>query len=460
VNDNLLTQEDFNLFTTGTRFVVGSVLWKSGMRDDVATFDLYVRELPPNRNYLIFAGLPSVINFLKNLRFTPKQIAWLHKSYNFEPDFLKYLRKFRFTGDIFAMKEGTIFFPNEPIIRVKANIIEATIIEMFLINSIYFPTIFASKLSRFLTAAGSKRGAVAYNRSYGPETALQSERVKEMLGTMGGLALYSYRSGVPTFSTGTYHYLFTSFDSEIEAMRAYLLHTKGKGYVLIDTYESIRGIKNFIKVAKELEKINIKSTGIQIDSGDLYGLSVKARKMLDAAGLSYVKIFVMGNLDEWRVSDLEKNNPPIDVYSAGTELLTPTDAPTLELVYKLSEIERKGKIYPKMKLSSEKKSFPGRKQVYRIKKNGLYVKDIIGLEGEKLGGEKLLIPMIKNGKSVYKLPALKEIGDFYKKEKQKFDKKLFAVDKKVDYKIEISKKLSGLAEKTKKEIEKIHHSND
>jgi nicotinate phosphoribosyltransferase len=457
MTNDFITKKDLPLFTTGSRFMIGSILFDKKLDHKRATFDLYVRELPKHRNYLVFAGLPSVLEYLLNFQFTAKQIAWLNANYHLDKKFKNALKKFKFTGDVSALKEGTIFFPNEPILRVTSSLLEVSFIEMYLINALYFPIIFASKLSRFLEATDGKEAVVAYNRSYGVETVLKAERIKEMiLGNIKGVALYPYRANIPAFSTGTYHYFIKTFKKEVDAMRAYLTFTKGQGYVLVDTYDTVHGIENYITVAKELKQKGIRVTGIQLDSGDLYEQSCLARKRLDEEGLGYAKIWAMGNLNEYKVAELVKKQAPIDVYAGGTEISTPTDSPTLELVYKLSELEENGKIIPKMKTSAGKVSLPGCKQIFRLEKNGQYLKDIIGLEGENLSGKPLLLPMVKKGQLVYKLPSLKEIRKYFLKEKQKFNPALFDIKKTFDYPITISDKLQKLTKQTREEIERSH----
>ncbi len=458
VND-FIGKEDLSLFTSGTRFTIASVFFEAGLEDTEATFDLYVRELPATRNYFLFAGLEHVVDYLRNLRFSGSQLAWMKKSFAFSKRELDYFRSFRFTGDVWAMPEGTVFFPGEPIIRVSAPIVQAQLIEMYLLNAVYLQTILASKMARLVRAASGKQVITGYNRSYGTDAAMKSCRINDILGIPSALSIYHMKQGTHVFSASTYHYLIKAFPSERAAFRAYLKRMRGRGFVLVDTYDSIRGIKNFIAVAKELERDNIRSVGIQLDSGDLYALSVTARDALDAAGLSHVNIFAMSNLDEFKVAALEKRRVPIDVYAGTTGILTPTDAPTMELVYKLSEMRKGRKVVPKMKTSTRKLSLPGRKQVFRVSKRGRYSYDVIGLEGECVaGGKKLLQPIIKNGTLVKKLPTIKSIGAHYRRESKKFDAELFDVNRRVRYPVKISPALRDLTNKTKRDIRKHHIS--
>lgn len=456
VND-FVSKEDLPFFTSGSRFSLASVFLREGMQDVHATFDLLIRELPKSRNFFVFAGLKHVAHYLQNLKFNDEQLKWLEAQFKFSPDEMKYFEKFRFSGDMWAMPEGSLFFPNEPIIRISAPIIEAQVIEMFLINAVYLQTALASKLARFVIAANGKQVGIGFNRSYGTDAAMKSARINEIFGNPNSLALYHFKHDSQAFGAGTFHYFIMSFDREADAFKAYLKHMKGKGYVLIDTYDSIRGIKNFIKAAKEVEKDGIKATGIQLDSGDLHELSLTARKMLDEADLSYVKIFAMSNLDEWKVAALEKKRAPIDVYAGVTELLTPSDAPTLELVYKLSEIKKGTSILPKMKTSTQKVSLPGRKQVFRENKNGKYAGDVIGTEQETREGQKMLAPIIQNGEVVYEFPSIEGVREYFYTEKKKFEPAMFDINEKFNYPVSVSDELQKLAKQTREEIQRTHH---
>jgi nicotinate phosphoribosyltransferase len=457
VND-FIAQDDLPLFTSGSRFSLASVFLREGMQDMRATFDLFVREMPPSRNYFMFAGLEHVIAYLQNLRFKKDQLAWLEEHFRFSKKEIDYFRNFHFSGDLWAMPEGTLFFPNEPIVRITAPIIEAQIVEMFLINTVYLQTALASKLARFILAANGKEPALGFNRSYGMDAAMKATRWSKIFGAKTSLAVYDYKSGgSPPFSVGTFHYLMMAFGSELESFRKYLQHTQGKGYVLIDTYDSIGGLTNYIKAAKEIEAQGMQVAGIQLDSGDLYSLSCTARKMLNDAGLPHAKIFAMSNLDEWKVADLERRGAPIDVYGGLTQLLTPVDAPTMELVYKLSEVQHQGFVQPKMKTATQKVSLPGRKQVFRHEKAGRYIGDTLCLEEEKLDGAPLLQPIMRQGELVTSLPTLSQIHDHFFTEKTKFDPAMFSVDKSYNYPVAISDKLQQLAKETRKNITKAHH---
>lgn len=457
MSNDYITEADLPLFTSGSRFSLAGVFLQEGMEDMQATFDLFVREFPTVRNYVVAAGVEHIVDYLQHLKLSEAQLAWLEKHFKFSNKTIKYFQNYRFTGDLWAMPEGSLCFPQEPIIRITAPIIEAQIVEMFLINTVYLQTALASKIARFVIAANGKDVALGFNRSYGTDAAMKATRWTKIFGAKTSLAAYDFKCGDnPPFAVGTFHYLMMAFDSELDSFKKYLQYTQGKGYVLIDTYDSIRGIANYIKAAKEIESKGLRATGIQLDSGDLFELSLTARKMLDKAGLPNAKIFAMSNLDEHKVASLEAKHAPIDVYAGVTELLTPSDAPTLELVYKLSEVRHNDKISPKMKTASKKVSFPGRKQVFRHESDGRYVGDTICLESENLKGKPLLQQIIEKGELVTTLPSLKQIHDHFFAEKNKFDPAVFSVDKKFEYPVAISKKLQSLAKETRSEIEKAY----
>jgi len=454
--NNFITREDLPLFNNGSRFLTGAALLKDGKRDLAGTFDLFVRELPSVRNYLVFAGLEYIIEYLINFKFTDKQLAYLKKAYGLDEQTVDYYKKFKFTGDVDAMPEGTLCFAAEPIIRITAPIIEGIMTELYTNNIIMLQTMHASKIARAVFAAKRKKFIIgASSRSHGAESAVKAVRAAEITGANFTLTLAAMQLKINKPEGGAApHYYIMSYPDELCAFRSYAYYFGQKMFFLIDTYKSITGLKNFIIVAKEMEQRGKKMRGIALDSGDLYKLSVLARKMLDRADLNYVKIAAMSNLDEHKIKKLEDKKAPIDIYAGATAILNVTDAPKLEVVYKLSALKDKNQWIPKMKLSSKKISLPGRKQVFRIEKHGQYIGDVIGLENEKIKGKKLLVPYIKNGKLVKKLPSLEGIRKYYEREKKKFKRELFAIDKKVKYPVEISAELNKMTAQTKKQIQK------
>lgn len=457
--NDFINKEDLSLFTSGGRLAMGAVLFKENKKDLIGTFDLFIRELPKCRNYFVFAGLEHVVDFLINFRFTEEQIEYLKIAYEFDDEVLNYYRNFRFTGDVFSMSEGEICFPNEPLIRVTAPLVEGMIIEQFMLNAIMLQTMQASKMARVMSVVGDKKFGITFARTHGIDAAMKAVRTGKIVGVQLvalPLASMKYKSYKPEGGVLS-HYFIMSFPDEISAFRAYAKHYGSRGLFLIDTYNDEQGIKNFITVAKENEERGIKLRGIVVDSGDLCALSVKARKMLDDAGLDYVQILVMSDLDEYKIKKLQDLKAPINIYGAATEVLNVTDAPKLEVVYKLSEIQEGKKIIPKMKLSTKKVSLPGKKQVFRIKNQEKYTNDIIGLEKEKIDNSKeLLHHVIKNGELIKPLPKIEDINGYYNSVIEHFPQEIFDIEKEYNYEVKISNGLSELLEKTKEDIIKSH----
>lgn len=381
-------------------------------KDTFATFDLFVRELPENRAYLVFCGLEDILDYLRGLKFDKDDIDYLKKQKLFSPDFLKYLAGFKFSGDAWAMPEGTVFFNHEPVIRITAPIIEAQIIESFLLNTVNLQTMIASKASRVIYAAKDK-GVYDFSlrRTHGSEAGIKVGRATYIAGARGTsnvLAGKLYKIPI----TGTMAHSFVmSFRQEMDSFLAYANTFPRATTLLVDTYDTKKGIENAVTLGLYLKEQGYFLQGIRLDSGDIAALSRLARKMLDAAGLGFVKIFASGNLDEFKIKELLKKGAMVDNFGVGTNMGTSIDAPCLDVVYKLSEVtDEDGKFCPVMKLSKGKITYPGRKQVFRARgRSGKFTKDIIGLEKEKINGKRLLIKVMEKGKLVYKPPSLEKI---------------------------------------------------
>lgn len=384
-------------------------------RNTFATFDLFVRDLPPNRSYLVAAGLGDVLSFIKTLRFNKEDIVYLKSKKLFSEDFLKYLTRFRFAGDIWAMPEGEIFFANEPIIRVTASIIEAQIIESFLLNTINLQTMIASKAIRVVLAAEGRRVYdFALRRTHGQDAGIKVSRTSYAAGFCGtSNVLAGKLYNIPIVGTMAHSYVM-SFKHEIDSFLAYSLTFPQRTTLLVDTYDTKKGIKNAVTVGLYLKEKGYRLQGIRLDSGNIVYLSRLARRMLNEADLNYVKIFASGNLDEFKIKDLLNKGACVDSFGVGTNMGTSIDAPALDVIYKISEVtNEKGRFLPTMKLSKGKVTYPGRKQVFRIKdKNGRFIKDILGLEEENIKGMPLLRKVLERGKIIYKIPSLNEIRKF------------------------------------------------
>ncbi|MCZ7362403.1 MAG: nicotinate phosphoribosyltransferase, partial [Candidatus Methanoperedens sp.] len=383
--------------------------WKSGHNPE-ATFDYFVRKIPFG-SYLVTAGLSYVLDYIENLRFEYDDIEYL-RTQDFDEDFLLHLRGFRFTGDILAMPEGSIAFQLEPIIRVTAPIMEAQLVETFILNKMNFSTLIATKASRVVYAARGRAIAEFGLRRAQGDGHLEATRATYIGGCASTSNVLAGKNlGIPVSGTMA-HSFVTSFDHEIDAYRAYAAAFPGRCFLLIDTYDSIEGARKAVIVGKEMEKRGEKLLGVRLDSGDLANLSKKVRRILDDAGLDHVKIVASGDLNEWKIDELMKKDARIDIFGVGTELVTGRPTPALDGIYKLSDVVERGRHIPKMKLSEEtvKATLPGKKLVWRIYENGKFMKDVIGLEDETPpNAVPLLENTIKNGKIVCDRPSLEEI---------------------------------------------------
>ena len=380
-------------------------------KNQETTFDLFVRHLPPHRSYLVAAGLEQVLYYLAHLRFTSEAIDYLASLQLFSQEFLDYLKGFRFTGTVWAIPEGEVFFPKEPVMRVTAPRIEAQIIESFLLNTINFQSMIATKASRVVQAAQG-RAVVDFSprRDHGADAALKVARASFIGGCVGtSCTLAGQVFGIPVYGTMAHSYVM-SFETELEAFRAFAEDFPNNAILLIDTYHTLQGARHAAIVAKEMEAKGYRLKGVRLDSGDLVSLSREVRKILDEEGLDYVKILLSGDLNEYKIQAILDAGGVVDFLGVGTELGTSRDAPSLGGVYKLVE----DNMGPRIKLSEGKVTLPGKKQVYRIlDEQGLWKEDIIALEGEEveLPGDSypLLVKVMENGEVVYDLPSLEEI---------------------------------------------------
>ena len=365
--------------------------------DGRATFELFVRHLPPHRNYLVAAGLEQALEFLENVRFSADEIDYLrrHRVFrNIREEFFSYLATFRFTGDVWAMPEGTLVFPGEPMLRVTAPIVEGQIMETYLLATLSYQTMIASKAARVVTAAAGKQivdfGA---RRAHGSQASLFAARAASIGGCQGtSNVLAGQQFGMDTYGTQAHSWVM-AHENEAEAFRNFLRVFPEDSVLLLDTYDVRRATKEIISMGR-------KPAGVRLDSGDLAKDSRWVRRELDRAGWEDVKVFASGDLDETKIAALLAKGAAIDAFGVGTALATPGDAPHLNLIYKLVEVERGGALREAAKLTRAKATYPGRKQVYRYAApNGEFKNDAIVLEGEpENGGEPLLIEVMRGGR--------------------------------------------------------------
>jgi nicotinate phosphoribosyltransferase len=358
-----------------------------------AVFELFFREMPPHRNFIMAAGLDDVLDYLERLHFTDDELAWLQTRAEFSDAFLAMLQGFRFTGEVYAVPEGTVVFPHEPLIQVVAPLPEAQLVETYVLNQIHLQSLAATKAARVLIAAQG-RTVVDFGsrRSHGTDAALKVGRGSYLAGAAGTSNVAAGRLyGVPIFGTMAHSYVQAHPD-ELSAFSAFAQQYP-ETTLLVDTYDTLRGVENVIALARRLGA-DFKVRAIRLDSGDLAELAKQARRLLDNAGLENVKIFASSGLNEYKIRDLLTAGAPIDGFGVGTDLAVSSDAPEIDLSYKLVAYDGQ----PRMKLSSRKLSMPGRKQVFRVSEAGRMVHDLIALHDETLEGEPLLKPVMHNGR--------------------------------------------------------------
>ncbi len=452
---DFISEENMGLFTDFYELTMCASYFDN-KKFEQATFDLFIRRLPENRSYFMFAGLESVLNYLKSIKFSEEHLVYLKKR-GFNQQFLNYLRNFRFTGDVWAAPEGTIVFPCEPLIRVTAPIIEAQIVETFLLNTVNLQTMIATKASRVVSAAKGKAVIeFGLRREHGVDAGMKVARSSYIAGCQGtSNVLAGFRYEIPVFGTMAHSFVM-SYENEIDAFRAFAKTFPNKSTLLIDTYDEIVGAERAATVAKELEKAGCKLSGVRLDSGDLVEISNTVRKILDDKGLQYVKILASGDLDEYKIAELLENGAKIDAFGVGTKLGTSADKPYVDVIYKLSEtMGEGGNFSPIMKLSEGKVTLPGRKQVYRFKdENGVFSKDMIALVNETAKGEPLLIKVMEKGEITYNLPSLHQIRTTAAKNLSKLPSQYKKLMNAPLYPVELSQDLKNLIRKLRKKLQK------
>lgn len=358
-----------------------------------AVFELFFRELPPHRNYVVAAGLDDVLDYLEHLRFTRSDLDWLAGLGQFDEGFLRSLEPFCFTGDVYAVPEGTVVFPNEPLVQVVAPLPEAQLVETFLLNQMHVQSLVATKAARIARTAGARAVAdFGSRRAHGVDAALKAARA----GYIGGIAgtsnvLAARRYGIPCLGTMAHSYI-QAHDDELAAFEPFTDIFPGTT-LLVDTYDTLQGVERVIELARRRgPSFNVQA--IRLDSGPLAELIPRARKLLDAADLTRVKILASGGLDEYAMREMLDAGVPVDGFGIGTALVVSDDAPHVDLSYKLVEYESRAR----MKLSAAKASLPGRKQVFRRMTGGRFAGDTLARFGEGLPGEPLLAPVMRNGR--------------------------------------------------------------
>ena len=444
---------------------------ETGMADREAVFDLFFRPAP-GLDFAIVAGLEQAIDYINNLHFDESDIAYLRSLNLFGEKFFERIKTFRFTGDMYALQEGEMIYPYEPIVTIKASLFQAQLIETALLNIINHQTLIATKAMKMANETTGAISEFGLRRAQGPDAGLYGARAA----MIGGCSSTSNVLAGKMFDikiSGTHaHSWVMSFSSEIEAFRAYAKLNPDACLLLVDTYDTLKsGVPNAIKVFDELKANGHKPLGIRLDSGDLAYLSKRAREMLDKAGHTEAKIFASGDIDEHIIATLNSQGAKIDVWGIGTKLITSAPRPALGGVYKLAEIQNgEGVWEPRMKFSDtpEKITNPGFKTIFRIyDEKGMAAADLIALKGESIdttkpltifhpietwkkttfedyGVRELHVCVFERGKQVYEVPSLKETIEFAKKSKGEFYEEHKRLVNPHSYKVDLSDKLYDL----------------
>ena len=418
-----------------------------------ASFELFVRRLPSRRSWLLAAGLEQALEYLQGLSFDAGEIEYLRSLpilSGVSESFFNHLRDFRFSGEVWAVREGTPVFAGEPILRVTAPLIEAQIAETYLLSTVNFQTLVATKAARIVGAAEG-RSIVEFGarRCHGFGAAMQAARAAFIGGCVGTSNVEAgYRYGLPVYGTAA-HSFTQAFDEEIEAFRAFFQLFGDQTTLLLDTYDTVRAANLATEFGKRLR-------GVRIDSGDLGVLSREVRAILDQAGMGSTTIMASGDLNEYLIGELVSGGAPIDIFGVGTELSTSRDEPALGGVYKLVEIESNDQIVPKMKLSPDKVTYPYRKQVWRSSDGtGAMTGDTIGLATENLEGEALLELVMVNGERIGRTPSLSNIQSYAREQVSRIPGAVRSLTNPESYEVSYSEQLEAAREGLQHNLEKL-----
>lgn len=454
---NLSLLCDFYEFTMSYGYL------KSGLSDKICHFDVFFRQMPDNGGFVIAAGLEQIIDFVKNLHFDESDIEFFRAKGLFDDEFLAFLKAFKFTGDIWAVREGEIVFANEPILSVRANAAQAQLLETFILLSLNHQSLIATKAARVaLAAQGKPILEFGSRRAQGIDAALKGARAAFIGGVAGSAcALADKIYGINSSGTMAHSWV-QMFDSEFEAFKRYCEIYPHNAILLVDTYNAKRGVANAIKAFKEvLVPRGIEKFGIRLDSGDLCELSKYARAELDKAGLKKCQIIASGALDEFAIDTLLKNGAKIDVFGVGERLITAKSSPVLGCVYKLVAVSENGALVPKIKISesADKISNPHHKKLYRFfeKTSGKALYDELYLADEtpKYSHterseestptiKELLVPIFEKGQLVYKVPSLLEVKNYAKAQLELFDEGIKRLQNPTNYELRLSPNLQKL----------------
>ena len=403
-----------DLFLDYYQLTMSQSFWrKHGEKE--AIFELSFRGLPKNRGYLVTGGIEHCIQHIKKFSLSSESVDSLRNLKKFDQPFLMYLENIKFTGEVWSVRDGEIIFANEPVLQIKAPIIQCQLVETILINTVNLHTLLATKCTRVLHAAQGKPvidfGARRAHSKLAASALAEESHLVGFTGTATVDAGINY--SIPLVGTMAHSYVM-SFETELEAFRAYAEEFPHECTFLIDTYDSVEGLKNAVKIGLEMEKKGYRLFGVRLDSGDLQKLSEISRKLLDASGLNYVQVIASGGLDEYSIADLERNQAPIDIYGVGTKVSVSADAPWAETIFKMVEFNE----MPVSKTSEHKESAPYQKKVYRIMNDsGKYLQDVITAANSTdtfRDGEELLIHRIRTGNLLEPAISLTNAQQFHR----------------------------------------------
>lgn len=420
--------------------------------DETAVFEFFVRNVPPSRNFLVAAGLEQLLDYLETLRFSPEEIEALAQTGRFNAPFLSALARFRFTGAVDAMPEGTVFFPNEPVVRITAPLPEAQFVETRLINLLHFQILIASKAARMVLAAPGKLLIdFGLRRAHGAEAGLFAARAAYLAGMAGTATVRAGTDfGIPLFGTMA-HSFIEAHDDEREAFRRFAESQPENVVLLIDTYDTEAAAEKVVALAPGFRLRGIAIKGVRLDSGDLAAHARKVRKILDAGGLGEVQILASGSLDEFALARLIAEGAPIDGFGIGSRLDTSADLPYLDAVYKLQAYAGR----PRRKRSEGKATWPGSKQVYRRHDAmGRMAGDRLTLENDRQEGEALIVPAMRSGRRLAPFPSLAEARARTEKEIARLPEPLRRLDGAPSYPVEISEALRRLAKEADRAVDR------
>jgi nicotinate phosphoribosyltransferase len=404
--------DHFAIFTDLYELTMAAAFYQHKMFSP-ATFSLFIRDYPPNRGYFVSAGLEDVLAFLEDYHFSQEDLDYLSSTGLFTNDFLQFLGGLRFTGEVRAVPEGRLFFKDEPIVEVTAPIIEAQLVETFIINAVNLQVSIATKASRCVYAAqGRNLVDFSMRRTQGTDAGLKVARASYIAGFAGtSNVLAGQRYGLPVSGTMA-HSFITAFEEEIDSFHAFAETFPENTVLLIDTYDTVAGARKAVEVARDMGKKGQRVRGVRLDSGDMAELSKEVRTILQQEGLDDLSIFASGGFDEYKIADVLERGAEIDAFGIGTKMGVSADAPYTDMAYKL--VRYGGR--PVLKLSTGKKTLVGEKQVFRTRSDTSLVEDTIALLDEKLNGEPLLKVVMRNGNREQPPEGLREIQGRFKEE--------------------------------------------